>query len=172
MANENKPDVRDMGEPCIRCGGSCEKHFCDTYQDRNDWQAHETDAEPCARCAEWGGDQYPGKEHIAALEAENARLIAQAEGLKQINIENTKTFEVEIKRLSRESSACDLLEEYRQDAQTTADALGHIQQQFEMVTNDRDDWIACHAKIFRELQETKTLLANKCAEVERLKAVP
>ena len=27
-------------------------------------------AAPCARCAEWDGDQYPGKEHIAALEAE------------------------------------------------------------------------------------------------------
>lgn len=76
--------------------------------------------------------------------------------------------DAEIERLSREASACDMIEEYRQDAQTTADAIGHIQQQFEIVNNDRDDWIACHAKIFRELQETKTLLGNKCAEVERL----
>lgn len=63
---------------------------------------------------------------------------------------------------------CPRCAELQQDSQTTADALGHIQQQFEMVNNDRDDWIACHAKIFRELQETKTLLGNKCTEVERL----
>lgn len=35
---------------------------------------------------------------------------------------------------------------------------------------ERDDWVACHAKIFRELQETKTLLGNKCAELAALEA--
>ena len=53
-------------------------------------------------------------------------------------------------------------------AKAAPTTLGHIQQQLEMVSNDRDDWIACHAKISRVLQETKTLLGNKCAEVERL----
>ena len=35
--------------------------------------------------------------------------------------------------------------------------------------NERDEWIACHARIFRELQETKTLLGNKCAELAEAK---
>lgn len=40
----------------------------------------------------------------------------------------------------------------------------------ESLKQDRDEWIECHAKIFRELQEVKTLLGNKCAENAALQA--
>ena len=119
-----------------------------------------------------GADWTP--EEVYALRAENARLIAQSEGLQLVNIKNVETFEKEIAALQAEKDAWQgrfyaadgKLSEHQQDVQTTADALGSIQRQFESVSQDRDDWIACHAKIFRELQETKTLLANKCAEFD------
>lgn len=49
-----------------------------------------------------------------------------------------------------------------------ADEIRGLREQVAALTSDRDDWIACHAKIFRELQETKTLVGNKCAEVAAL----
>ena len=44
------------------------------------------------------------------------------------------------------------------------------QGRFYAVEADRDDWITCHAKIFRELQETKALLGNKCAKLEQMRS--
>ena len=73
----------------------------------------------------------------------------------------------EIERLNREASVCDMLEEYRQDAQTTADALGSIQRQFEMVNQDRDYWIACHAKIFRKRNELREQVQRQAALLEQ-----
>ena len=49
-----------------------------------------------------------------------------------------------------------------------ADEITRLREQVAALEADRDDWIACHAKIFRELQETKTLVGNKCEEVAAL----
>ena len=122
----------------------------------------------CACGADWTTDE------VYTLRAEVERWKLQAEGLHQINISNSETLEKEIIALQVEKDAWQgrfyaadgKLSENQQDVQTTADALGNIQRQFESVSQDRDDWIACHAKIFRELQETKTLLANKCFEFD------
>ena len=63
---------------------------------------------------------------------------------------------------------CPRCAELQQDLQTTADALGHIQRQFEAVNQDRDYWIACHAKIFRKLQEANNTIAHQAARIEEL----
>ena len=63
---------------------------------------------------------------------------------------------------------CPRCAELQQDLQTTADALGHIQRQFEAVNQDRDDWIACHAKIFRKLQEANNTIAQQAKRIKEL----
>lgn len=65
---------------------------------------------------------------------------------------------------------CARCEELQQDLQTTADALGHIQRQFEAVNQDRDDWITCHAKIFRELQDAKATIAQQAKRIKELES--
>ena len=63
---------------------------------------------------------------------------------------------------------CPRCAELQQDLQTTADALGHIQRQFEAVNQDRDDWIACHDKIFRKLQEANNTIAQQAKRIKEL----
>lgn len=66
------------------------------------------------------------------------------------------------------AKGCPRCAELQQDLQTTADALGHMKRQFEAVNQDRDDWIACHAKIFRELQEAKSTIAQQAERIKEL----
>ena len=94
------------------------------------------------------------------LRSENQRLKSQ----NQMLIERVDSWTRDAQTLNRQ------IEEYRQDSQTTADALGHIQQQFELTNQDRDDWIACHAKVFRELQETKALVGKQAERIKELES--
>ena len=90
------------------------------------------------------------------LRSENQILKSQ----NQMLIERVDSWTRDAQTLSSQ------IEEYRQDTQTTADALGHIQQQFELANKDRDDWIACHAKVFRELQGTKSIIEKQSAALK------
>ena len=58
---------------------------------------------------------------------------------------------------------CPRCAELQQDLQITADALGHANRDLEFANQDRDDWIACHAKIFRELQNSKATIAQQAS---------
>ena len=109
-----------------------------------------------------GGDVSRSKKYFNEMGFESEPLVLQSAALAMLAEKDA-----EIERLNREASACDMLEEYRQDAQTTADALGSIQRQFEMVSQDRDDWIACHAKIFRERNELREQVQRQAALIEQ-----
>ena len=52
----------------------------------------------------------------------------------------------------------------------TIEALGFANREIERLTTSENDWITCHAKIWRELQETKTIVANQAERISDLEA--
>ena len=52
----------------------------------------------------------------------------------------------------------------------TIEALGFANREIERLTTSENDWIACHAKIWRELQETKTIVGNQAERISDLEA--
>ena len=54
----------------------------------------------------------------------------------------------------------------------TIEALGFANREIERLTTSENDWITCHAKIWRELQETKTIVGNQAERISDLEASP
>ena len=52
----------------------------------------------------------------------------------------------------------------------TIEALGFANREIERLTTSENDWITCHAKIWRELQETKTIVGNQAERISDLEA--
>lgn len=92
---------------------------------------------------------------------DHVRTIVYDEGGNEVYDDDYVVLDIE--RLRAENAALQAEKDAWQGRYYSAD--GRV----ELLKQDRDDWIECHAKIFRELQETKTLLGNKCAEIEALK---
>ena len=52
----------------------------------------------------------------------------------------------------------------------TIEALGFANREIERLATSENDWITCHAKIWRELQETKTIVGNQAERISDLEA--
>lgn len=89
-----------------------------------------------------------------ALERENADLRAQVADLEVGNAELISSTANEL--------CCE------SDNEAILAAASDLRAQLAAMTAERDEWIACHAKNFRELQEAKTLVGNKCQRITEL----
>lgn len=54
------------------------------------------------------------------------------------------------------------------DLQDPRAALIELYAQVDTLRTERDDWIACHAKVFRKLQDTKQIVGNQAERIAEL----